>query len=77
MSSEDKIVPITRGDRTPKPGFVSVIVGSTRVDIDTSQRASRRPATVIELVRQQGQTGAKPEERVWNRPATTRRESNQ
>ena len=66
MSSEGKIVPISRGHGTPKPGFLSVIVGSTRVDIDTSQRASRRPATVIELVRQQGQKGAKPEERVSN-----------
>ena len=33
MSSEDKIVPITRGDRTPKQGCFAVIAGSTRVDV--------------------------------------------
>ena len=77
MSSEDKIVPITRGHRTPKPGCFAVIVGSTRVDIDTSQRVRRRPATVVQLVRQQGRTGTLPEGRVSNPTSNNPEESTQ
>jgi hypothetical protein len=57
MSSQDKIVPITNGDRRPKPGCFAVIVGKTRADIRVGPAQPVGPATVVELVNKQRQKG--------------------
>src|SRR3954469_4821972 len=56
MSSEEKIVTITRGRRKPNCASFAVIAGSTRVDISIkrAQPARHQPATVVPLVRPQG-----------------------
>ena len=68
MSSEDKVVPITRGDRRPKQRCFAVIAGSTRVDvsIDATQPVRRQPATVVQLVRPEAGEGATAYVHVWN-----------
>jgi hypothetical protein len=61
--SEQKVVPITRGHRRPKPGWITIIVGRTRVDlcIDPRQRVRRPPAAIIELASQKSRTDTEPD----------------
>jgi hypothetical protein len=79
MSSEEKIVPITRGERRPKQQeCFAVIVGRTRVDvgIEPAQLIRRRPAAVVELVNPQGHTDGTPSAPA-STPSNEPRESNQ
>jgi hypothetical protein len=61
MNSDDKVVPITRGQRKPNHHAFAVTVGSTRVDgaidVRPTQRGGSKPATVVEL---RGPTGRGP-----------------
>ena len=69
MSSEEKIVPITRGERGPRQQeCFAVIAGRTRVHvgIEPARLIRRRSAAVVELVIKQRHTDGTP-----NAPAST------
>ncbi len=57
MSSKNKIVPITQGNRRPKQGCFAVIVGSTRVEVSIDpHQPAKGPAEIIELDKRQPHT---------------------
>ena len=77
MGSEERIIPITRGERKPKQGSFAVIAGKTRVDvaIEAAQSIRRRPASLVELVKKQGHSGATPN--AFTRSSNSLTESDQ
>jgi hypothetical protein len=77
MSSKEKVVPITRGERRPNQECLALIVGPTRLDFgfEPAQPVRRRPATVVQLVNNRGRIAGVTEPAACNRMSSNPEES--